>query len=325
MTADLILHIGANKTGSSSIQSFMQKNKVLLSELGYIVADKSLGLSDRVTGEHVFALQAFLTGKRLGDKRLKTKIDKIIKSRAKASQKILLSAENIGTVQGAKLFKKTCDAYKTKVIFYIRRQDELIASGWQQWHSKRATDYDGYLLMALKTQGNWEAVINAWEKTVGPKNISIQVFEREHFPRENIIYDFIEKIGATDHTDNFEVIEQESNPSFFEYITPLVAGNKSVFQSVHDNEFYRMVQNLTGDAYSKGKKYSLMSRAQRDSIMHYFAGQNERIRKKYFPKSKTLFSPIKHGKYVYLTQEEMSELQLKFLTHMVFEIGRRTV
>ena len=56
MDSRLILHIGANKTGSSAVQEFLRLNVAALRKLNYIVPDRELGTSDRVTGEHVFAL-----------------------------------------------------------------------------------------------------------------------------------------------------------------------------------------------------------------------------------------------------------------------------
>ena len=325
MTAELIIHIGANKTASSSIQRFIQANQKPLTDLGYIIPDRDVGTSNEVTGEQVFGLQSFLQSKGQPAKRLKTRMEKIFDSRSNKSQKILLSAENMGTTRGAKLFSEVCATRKTKVVFYIRRQDDLIASSWQQWHSKTETDYGAFLLKSLRTLGNWENVINAWEKIVGKDNIRLGVFERNKFHNGDIIQDFIHKIGAHAHMDTFDIPEVNSNPSFFEYITPLVAGNKAIFQSIHDNDFYRVVEKLTGQTYSKGKKYSMMTRLQRDNIMKFFEGQNERIREKYFPDEKTLFAPINHSKYRYITEEQAADLQIKFLTHMVYEIGRRTV
>jgi len=322
---DIIIHLGANKTGSSSIQKFIQKNTEKLRDLNYIIPDSKLGLGTSITGEQVFALQEFIGG---GDKsaaKLKKKIDALIDSRESEDQTVLISAENMGTTQGALLFKKVLAKRKAKVIFYIRRQDELIASSWQQWHSKKEVDYDAWLIDAIRTLGHWEPIINAWEKVVGLENIALEVFERSAFTDGNIIVDFVEKIGAGQHSDELELVLKDANPTYLNYITPLVAGNDRIFSNIHDNEFYRMVGTLTGDKFSKGKKYSLMSQRQRENIMKYFGNQNERVRAKFFPDRERLFVDIDHNKYHYASKTEMQALQMRFMTTLLYEIGRKIV
>jgi hypothetical protein len=44
MTCDFVLHIGANKTGSSAIQSFIRLNLGVLQRAGYLVARDFLSL-----------------------------------------------------------------------------------------------------------------------------------------------------------------------------------------------------------------------------------------------------------------------------------------
>ena len=322
---DIIIHLGANKTGSSSIQRFIQKNVEKLKELNFIIPDHLLGLSEKITGEQVFALQEFIGGGDKSTANLKKKIDSLLKSRESEDQTLLISAENMGTTQGAKLFKKVLAKRDAKVIFYIRRQDELIDSSWQQWHSKKEQDHDAWLINAIRTLGHWEQILNGWESVVGLENVHVEVFERSVFPEGNIIRDFIEKLGLGDHADEFELKFKDANPSFSGYITPLVSGNDRIFTNIHDNEFYRMVGALSGDKYTKEKKYSLMSQAQRENIMKYFSNQNERVRAKFFPDRERLFAEINHEKYQYASKEEMLDLQLRFITTMIYEMGRKIV
>jgi len=61
MNYDIVLHIGANKTGSSAIQRFAQKNRASLLNRGFAIPDRTLGWSDKVTGEHVFTLQSWIS------------------------------------------------------------------------------------------------------------------------------------------------------------------------------------------------------------------------------------------------------------------------
>ena len=319
---ELILHVGVNKTGSSSIQKFIQVNAAKLQDLNFVIPDKNMGLGKQITGEHVFELQKYLKGDAEQIKALQGKFEKIYKSCKKDGQKVLISAENLGTAQAAKVFKSVLDGRPAKVIIYIRRQDELIESSWQQWHSKVNQNYDAWLLEAIRIIGNWENILNCWEACVGQENIHLEVFERPRFPQGNIIRDFIDKIGVSGD-DDFELDLPDANPTYAQYITPLVEGNERIFDNVHDNEFYKMIGNLTGSKFRAKKKYSLMSRKQRENILKYFAAQNRRVCAKYFPERKSLFSELDHEKYTYLTKESARDLQLKFITTMLFELGKK--
>ncbi len=320
---EIILHIGGNKTGSSSIQRFIQRNAEKLRDLNFLIPDRELGLSEKITGEHVFALQNYIGGGVASANSLKQKLDELLESRARDSQKLLLSAENMGTAQAAKVFKTALSDRRVQVIFYIRRQDELIESSWQQWYSKINQDYDAWLLEAIRTLGHWEETLNQWEECVGQENIHLEVFEKSKFPKGNVIRDFVRKLGLGAHEDELELDLQDANPTYAEYITSLVSGNDRIFKNVHDNEFYRIVGALTGDRYTKEKKYSLMTRGQRENIVTYFDYQNERIRAKYFPDRSNLFSNLDHDRYNYLAKKDMADLQLKFMTTMIFELGRK--
>jgi len=319
--SDIILHVGVNKTGSSSIQKFIQKNVEKLQELNFFVPDRALGHSDKITGEHVFELQKYLRGGVEPTNALKNKFDELYESRSDEAQRILISAENLGTAQAAKIFKTVLDGKPAKVIIYIRRQDDLIESSWQQWHSKANQNYDAWLIEAIRTIGNWENLLSNWEECVGQENISLEVFERSKFPQGNIIRDFIKKLGIDEEMD-FELDLPDANPTYEQYITPLVEGNDRIFENVHDNEFYKLIGKLTGEKYKAKKKYSLMSKGQRENILKYFEAQNRRVCAKYFPDRSRLFTELDHDKYNYLNNENMADLQLRFITTMIYEIGR---
>jgi hypothetical protein len=320
MKPQIVLHIGANKTGSSAIQTFIRNNVGLLSQHNYFVPDRLLGTSNKVTGEHVFSIEKYF-GQNDTDG-LTDIISNLAQHAAKNKKKLLLSGENMSNPGRFNFFAKLASVADIKVIFYIRRQDEFVTSSWQQWHSKIEHDFHGWLILALRQLGNWEQIINGWTSVLGKDAIILRVFERDEFPEGNIMQDFLQCLGIDSQKITADYTGDMSNPSFSDIITPLVAGNRAIFENANDNEFYKLVQKLTGDLYVKKKRVSLLTPIQRDKIIEFYRGQNQRVCQKYFPGRPRLFSAVDHSKYDYLSESEMIDEQMKFLTTMLFKLTR---
>lgn len=319
MDPSLILHIGANKTGSSAIQRFLQKNVATFRSHGILIPDRELGWTNTVTGDHVFALQSFISGNR---RELLPAFEAMIQAKP-IPGKVLISAENLANPGNHSRFEEVCQKFDTKVIIYIRRQDDFITSSWQQWHSKIESDLNAWIITALRTLGHWERIIDAWETLVGAANVTVRLFERDQFPDGNVVWDFLNALGLGDSRNEFDGNIPEINPSFANYILPLVSGSSAIFKNVHDNDFYNLVQSLTGDIYTKDTRISLISCQQRDNILAFYASQNSRIREKWFPGRRTLFNPVDHSKYKYLDEKQLLDLQLRFITHLLIKTAQR--
>jgi hypothetical protein len=319
MDSRLLLHIGANKTGSSAVQNFLGVNAPALRELGYLVPDRLLGISDRVTGEHVFAFQdMFNKSNRAG---LESKLRALVKSDAKA---VLVSAENLSNGTNFQFFNKLLQGIDCKVVLYIRRQDELLTSSWQQWYSKGELDINAWLILALQQYGQWLRCIDGWEQVVGVGNVIVRVFQRSDLKNADVIDDFLGVAGIEAPEGGFVRTSELINPSYSDLITQLVSGSKFIFANAHDNDFYKMVERLTGDHYiNKNRRVSLITPQQRDKIIEYYRLQNEAVCRRFFPNRPQLFESVDHSKYHYLTREEFSRRQLEFLASLIFAMYKK--
>ena len=318
----LLLHIGANKTGSSAVQSFIRDNLSLLDEAGYAVPDNELKWSKRVTGFQVFGLaELFADGG--SPERTAAVFDELMRT-APAGKTVLISAENLSNQGIQRFLTQVCSRYRTKVILYIRRQDELLTSSWQQWNSKIESDLDAWIVKSLRLHGNWAQIVEAWEQIAGKGAVTVRIYERAELRDGNVILDFMDCLGLGDKAGAAKLTGDEVNPSYSDVITPLVSGNRGIFRDVHDNEFYQLVGKLTGDSFAKRKRVSLISRDMREAIMEHYRAQNERVCRAYFPGRARLFAAVDHSKYEYLSHDQMREQQMKFLTEMVFRLSQKT-
>lgn len=314
-----VVHIGSGKTGTSSIQKFLASNHDVLEMNGYVVPDKDLSRGGVVTGEHVWAIEEF----RKSAKSNADPIERLSKLEALSGNDdtVIISAENLSNLGSHLLLKEALKGKSAKAILYIRRQDEFLMSAWQQWYSKLEVDVNAWIIKALRQFGHWDRIIYQWEEVVGKGNVYPRIFGKEDLEGGDVVRDFCSALGLPTEGMNFG--GGSENPSLDDVITDLTTGGNGLFTGAHDNEFFNLVLRLTGDYYTSKSKVSLISKDVRDSIDFYYRDINRRVCENYFPGRTHLFSAVDHSKYRYLSDEDMLNEKLKFLTKMIFEIGRR--
>lgn len=315
---DIILHIGANKTGSSAIQSLIQQNFHLLEEHGYVVPNSRLETSDHISGEHVFAIQQFFV--RNDSDGLAATVGSLVEEHK--GKTILLSGENMSNPGKHKFWKAAAEKFNIKIIFYIRRQDEYLISSWQQWYSKIERDFQAWLLLALRQHGHWKQIIGDWESIVGEENMLIRPFERDDFPDGNVCADFMQCLEIDPADERIEYPPRDVNASFSDIITPLVSGNKAIFKDSNDLDFYKMIRNTLDVNSTLVKNNSLLSKSQREKIIEFYSAQNDYVCRKFFKDRPKLFSNIDHSKYNYLEPNEILEEQLRFIMSLIYSMKK---
>ncbi len=263
----LTVHIGANKTGSSAIQRFLSMNSLALRAEGIIIPDNEFRVADKIQGYHVFGFGELLKSPLEGRKRLEDAIDAVDVAYPRATA-ILLSAENLAANPAApSLFENLVKRYDTKVIVYIRRQDEYILSSWQQWYSKISADFWAWVSSVVGILGNWRAYLENWETVIPRDKITVRIFERSRLEGGDVIADFYSMLGISKPLSALSYPEGTVNPSFSDAIMDLVKGNELIFRNVHDNDFYDFVVKMTGNKYMKIARQSSISILQRQSII----------------------------------------------------------
>lgn len=324
MPKKLILHIGANKTGSSAIQRFLSTNGLALREEGIIVPDSEFRDAEKPQGNHVFGLQQLLDSPPDGRQRLGDAIKAIDAANPEATA-ILLSAENLTANPAApSLFEDLVDRHDVEVIIYIRRQDEYILSSWQQWYSKISTDFWAWVLSVTGTMGDWRAYLQNWESVIPREKITVRVYERSKLDGEDVVADFHGRLGVSRPLSELTYPKDAVNPSFSDAIMDLVKGNELVFQNVHDNDFYNFVVKMTGEKYKKDARQSPISFLQRQAILQRYKEQNNWVKESYFPHvGGQLFSPPKESDYDYVSPGNVEQQKLEFLTTMLYQMYKR--
>lgn len=165
----IYVHAGTHKTGSTSIQDICFINKKTLAEQGIYYPD-----TGDLTGHHDLA---FFIQKREFE-RAKNYLDKEIKkAKENNCHSLLLSSEEfefIYTQDRIKLFKQYGE---TEIIFFFRRQDELIEKEYEQIVKMPSVKYNNdiykfYLEKWFQARINYPHIISLWEKNYTVRKLS---------------------------------------------------------------------------------------------------------------------------------------------------------
>jgi hypothetical protein len=212
---DLVLHIGSGKTGTSSIQGFLHRNRDRLATLGYLyprtpgpTRHTRLGLfiqpddslDDRIAWHRQGASspEAFRKSFR---RRLLREIDQSGLSHVLFSDEALYGS----SAEALRRLRRFVDriAGSRRLVVYLRRQDDHLVSRYQQvvkigetrrlaaWardpdHSDTYDYYD-----RLRT----------WERLLEPDEFVVRRFEPDSFVAGSLLQDFVDAAGIDVRAD----------------------------------------------------------------------------------------------------------------------------
>ena len=232
MTKTVLLHIGMPKTGTSSIQRFLYENRVALEKKGaYYPPVLCKGEGIVVTPPEEIANLKLLFWKGLflyGDKGNKAK--RILRDfwnntylpliNASSAGTVILSAEELLAWDDVSyvlpLFEILKENFDVKVIAYLRKPAEYIASLWGELVKTHRlvspVDFqlDPMIANPIPSQtipyGKLHYLINL----LGAENVIIRPFEKCQFKNGDLIDDFLDIINL-EHDSEFRTLTPEND------------------------------------------------------------------------------------------------------------------
>lgn len=226
----LFLHIGSHKTGTTSIQLACIKNIKILQDQGYDYfskdrkgryikggnASKWVSRSNDEFRESATEADFFVRPKdmdNLVNQLSESAFDKLIMSAEDFS--FLLDEDNI-----LQLKEQLCRKFDVTIICYIRRQDKLAISHFQQVSKRKRSPsrffYNGGT-SALPTELercdkylDFNHKLSKWIDAFGRDNVIVKIFEKNKLINGDAVNDFMSLVGVDDK--NIESIKvNESN------------------------------------------------------------------------------------------------------------------
>jgi hypothetical protein len=330
----IYLHIGTEKTGTTTIQSFLSKNIARLNEQDFYIPE-FLGESHRkITGIAFNSSSSddlFITECN-NSKDIIEKEEKIQSWRnefqavAKESQfsNWIISSEFMQSRLRSKdelLFLKNFLGEffdEIDVILYIRNQINSAASLWSTAVRSGETwlklPYPGEVSYAFDHQ----KTINLWSSVLNEK-IDVRIFEPEEFIGEDLISDFCNAANIK-LDDKFElpIIQNESLPI------------QGIIALAHINEYVPYIIN-NGINPSRNnidifiKEHFELSKFPNDKFTkedvyiyeEYYKDSNEWVRKNFFPNKDFLFNPVvnlENDNLPPLTLDDLHKLYTKLIS-----------
>ena len=193
----IALHIGAHKTGTTTIQRTLYLNSAALLKHGFYYHSSD--------PEH-FNHHVIAAGLKRGTKNetrewaVAALLAHIDQAAAADCHTCILSSEMF--VEGADtvLIREILTGHTLQIIAYLRRPDELIASAhnqvvrepnrrWPRAIDERPYPYD---------PSYWDVLSN-WLATFGPAEMTLAPFDEKQWANENLVEDFLQMVGLTEN------------------------------------------------------------------------------------------------------------------------------
>jgi len=229
---NLVLHIGAEKTGTTTIQEFLHLNRSLLAKNGVFYI-KSIGMRNhRPLATWCLSdnkIDQFLRMNNLTEssQRKTWKEDLINKFEEELSglnpgiKQVIISSEHFSSLlnQRAEIetLKSLLDKWfaNIRVVLYLRRQDSLIVSTFSTT-CRVGIVSDNILFNPLMRRPfvYYQKLLNKWSGIFGKESICPVIFEKSMFYNNDLLSDFIRRCGLPANLDY--TIPENKNESLSE-------------------------------------------------------------------------------------------------------------
>ena len=288
----LILHIGCEKTGTTTIQRTLANNRKRLREGGYCYSTV-LGQTNHfalpiycLDDSRVTPLRASRGLKdeaSIASYREQIHCDFRKEVKANASRTFILSSEQLSsTVTSKSELLRLSGWLKTffeevSVVVYLRRQDSMYLSSYSTLLKSGATkSLDVGSVDSASIKYNFKRLLDLWSSVF--KNIEVGVFDREFLKNSCAVDDFCARAGI--HVDNLEKVRNQNGSlsrktaefmRLVNHYLPSIGGEKNVRGNLQD---------LIHGVSIQGGKLDLTP-AQRSQLMGVFEESNRYVYENY--------------------------------------------
>lgn len=309
-----IVHIGAPKTGSSTIQEFLFRNTGTLAEQGFRFQRNVPGRGSQF--EYPLAALASI-GRLLPGREEQTRysstdlathqatgaavLRNLASLRASSSEPVALFSsehvypwiimpEEISALD--RMFGEHFD--EVRYILYIRSQEDLIVSEYSEALKRGVNLRLDALIEQRSSTLQWEPRVRNWEKTVGRARFDLRLFDQGCMIDGDLLADFA-------HACGFSLKGLDIPPRANESLSAPAAEclrmmNERIPQLLHDGRqnplHWGIVWNLMNLTPPNAPPLALTDEQSR-RVQGIVAAANERLRADFFPERETLFSKSK--------------------------------
>lgn len=219
-TPNLVLHIGATKTGSTSLQEFLAHNRKALAAHGSLYPETFSDLRRNRLSLYVMPddalpnrlwLRSGLGGTDPEQFRTSMRERLLAEIAESGCERVVLSDETLfggapATVSEVRRFAEDI-AGSVRVVVYLRRQDDHLTSMYQQavraGTVRRLADWS---LQPRRRIYDYHRRLTMWRRRLAPDRIAVRPFESATFHGGSLASDFFEAAGIPAPDEGLEPV-----------------------------------------------------------------------------------------------------------------------
>ncbi len=293
MTPTVYIHMGPYKTGSTTIQHNLWRNRETLLKRGLAYPDENL----------VFFSHSNVAAELAGLDSFGAKFNRLydLESFARDWQKdIVLSSEVFSEITDKEQLQKLKAAFdpshRVKVIVYLRRQDALLESMWKSFYLSKLVKiaFQDWLDMALQRYAflKYDIWLDQLSEIFGRDNLDIYFYKSRN---QNLFSNFVALCGV-ENTQGLDIVKRAgSSPNALTvtllqslYLNPYGDGVNSglIRPGIAEEDKDSITKEIQTFLKSQDipAHYSLYDQASLKRVRNFYKGHNAKAALRYFNK-----------------------------------------
>lgn len=287
MRPRMFLHIGHSKVGSSSLQAFLSRNIDQVRKQGFLVAngDGTFPKSGPCDANPLDVLQSARDegpdAQRLFHDHFQ-QLHADLQDPDNPFDKLIISAENLCNPRFEPLFEPLRDLFEIHILYYIRRQDEWVASAWKQWGVKGGMTLLQFCQRNLTgpvPYPSYLSVADRWEPL--SESMHVRPLHPSVLHNGDIVSDFAHAIGL-DGSDCQKV--HVANKTIDAAILEVLCHSPFLFEHADDDRAFTFLKEFLPEgipAMPATIDWDIRSR-----IIRLFRTENHELIRRFFPQGK---------------------------------------
>ena len=205
MTGEVVLHIGCDKTGTTTIQQFLRRNRPALVQQGILyprspgrVRHWDLGLyaapDEAMPGSRIWQREGHTSPQRFR-RRLRRRLAREIEESGAST--VVLSDEMLFRIVPESIHRLhglvAALARRTRIVVYLRRQDDHLVSRYQQAVKVGSVlDLATWARRDFSDSYDYAHRLAEWQRAFEPVELAVRPFERSRFADGSLEQDFLD-------------------------------------------------------------------------------------------------------------------------------------